>query len=237
MPSLSGDGSLAALAKFLCSKQQIRKQITTRYVASWVKYLRAWPFNEFSDPVKTVSSTPSTRPVMSSSCVAAESRIVTTVGVVEKYIITAMKKVVPCESCAMLIEFIPAVRVETVWKKALPKISWACSPLKAGLWKSWINITIVPRTLRPTTTSISHIVWTAGNMCVKHRRGCSMRKSRTFLVSEWGRVLRLQIAAISRTMIGSPVFPKMIRAPMVVRRIGLLTKSMTDDGVMTKPLF
>ena len=46
----------------------------------------------------TSSSTPSTLPVMSNSCLLADSRIVTTVGVVEKYIITAMKNVVPCDN-------------------------------------------------------------------------------------------------------------------------------------------
>mmetsp|Transcript_24429 Transcript_24429/g.76831 ORF Transcript_24429/g.76831 Transcript_24429/m.76831 type:complete len:229 (+) Transcript_24429:456-1142(+) len=195
----------------------------------------------------TSSSTPSTRPVMSSSVACLESRIVTTVGVVEKYISTSMRKVVPWVRSAMFTEFRPAVRVERDWKRQFQNVSQpprsfrdcvassqkvkACEPVSRQ------SNTEVWRKTSVTATISSQSVCTAGNMCVKQRRGCSRRKSSTCRRSESGLVVFRTHQAMSRTMMGRKVLPRATSAPVVFSSRGLHLNSITEDGVMTRPLF
>mmetsp|Transcript_61577 Transcript_61577/g.138758 ORF Transcript_61577/g.138758 Transcript_61577/m.138758 type:complete len:204 (-) Transcript_61577:145-756(-) len=190
----------------------------------------------------TSSSIPSARPVMSSSVSpafpkTAEKRMVTTVGVVARYIMTATKKVDPCDRYAMLTELRPAVRAETDWKKAFQSLSLGLRSLRAADSESCQRITAVVLTFSVRTTRRSQRVCTAGNMCVKQRRGCSRRKSRARFASDPGFARLSRHVAMSRTMIGRQVLPRRIRDAMVFSSSGLLAKSMTEEGVKTRPLF
>mmetsp|Transcript_15897 Transcript_15897/g.34802 ORF Transcript_15897/g.34802 Transcript_15897/m.34802 type:complete len:238 (-) Transcript_15897:945-1658(-) len=237
MPSLSGEDSKEDFSKLVFSKTQMRKTMITRAVESCVRYRRAWLLTELF-PLRTSSSSPSTRPVMSSSVpAAAENRITTTVGVLARYIMMAIKKVVPCERSAMLTELSPAVRVETAWKKAFQTLSITERPFKATESQSCHIMTSIQATLRMTTTSSSQSVCVAGNMWVKQRRGCSRRNPKAARFSDPTLESRAMTYAISRIMIGRQVFPRRTRAPIVLRRRGLLAKSITEEGVRTRPLF
>mmetsp|Transcript_45889 Transcript_45889/g.121217 ORF Transcript_45889/g.121217 Transcript_45889/m.121217 type:complete len:205 (+) Transcript_45889:70-684(+) len=191
------------------------------------------------------SSMPSTLPVMSNSCwpffpflpITAEKRIVTTVGVVAKYIMTVKSNVDACDRYAVLTEDMPAVRQQTAWNNAFQTLSIVDMLAMAGESWSCHNITDVATTLSAMATSNSHNVCTAGNMCVKHLRGCSNKKSSTLCRSDLALACLSSNVAIKRTMIGNPVLPRTTKAPIVFSRIGLEAKSMADEGVIVKPLF